>query len=78
MMEGNVREGMFYHFAVQQKLAQYCKSTIIKKIAFKKIIVWELWKWKEKDLDNKELYVQTKELGFILQNHWKSASKEIT
>ena len=30
MMEGNIREGMFYHFAVQQKLAQYCKSTIIK------------------------------------------------
>ena len=46
MMEDNVREEMFIyiglgHFAVQQKLAQHCKSTIIlkKKRLNKKLLV---------------------------------------
>ena len=40
-MEENIRKGMYDwgHFAVQQKLAQHCKSTTIKKFFnfFKKV-----------------------------------------
>ena len=42
MMEENIRKGMYVrvwlgHFAVQQMLAQHCKSVILKKIENKKI-----------------------------------------